>query len=73
MRLAGRKWIYFEMTSTAVDTNIHNMTLMTGFEGQMLVFNFNSTREAFPRVEKALRKSMNSITIGVPGKKRKKR
>lgn len=73
VQLAGRKWICFEMTSTAVDTDIHNMTLMTGFEGQMLVFNFNSTREAFPRVEKALRKSMNSIRFGARGKKRKNR
>jgi hypothetical protein len=30
---------------------------------QMLVFNFNSTKEDFPKYEEQLRKSMNSICI----------
>ena len=29
----------------------------------MLVFNFNSTKEDFPKYEEQLRKSMNSISI----------
>ncbi|MEM9444946.1 MAG: hypothetical protein AAGA18_06290 [Verrucomicrobiota bacterium] len=61
--LAGQKWGYMEMTSTAIDTNIYNIMLFTGYKGKMLVFNFNSIREEFPKYEKALRDSLNSIEI----------
>jgi len=61
--LSGRKWIYFEMTSSAVDTDIHNIMLVTPFEGKMLLFNFNSTKEEFPKVEEALRRSLQSISV----------
>jgi hypothetical protein len=33
----------------------------------MLVFNFNSTREDFPKYEAELRKGMNSIELPEPG------
>ena len=52
-----------EMTSNAVDTDIHNIMMLTGIDGKMLVFNFNSTREDFPRYEEELRKSLNSIEL----------
>ncbi len=61
--LAGQKWGYLEMTTTAVDTNIHNIMLFTGHNGQMLVFNFNSTKEEFPKYEQALRKAVETIQI----------
>lgn len=61
--LAGRKWGYLEMTTTAVDTNIYNIMLFTGHNGQMLVFNFNSTKEEFPKYEQALRKAVETIQI----------
>lgn len=51
------------MTSSAVDTDIHNIMLITGIGEEMLVFNFNSTREEFPQVEKALRASIDSIKV----------
>ncbi|MEX1168047.1 MAG: hypothetical protein WEK74_14500 [Hydrogenophaga sp.] len=60
---AGQRWLYLELTSNAVDTDIHNMMLITGLGGQMLVFNFNSTKEEFPKLETALRASMRSIAI----------
>lgn len=60
---AGQRWLYLELTSTAVDTDIHNMMLITGLGDQMLVFNFNSTKEEFPKLEIALRASMRSIAI----------
>ena len=60
---SGQKWLLMEMTSSAVDTDIHNIMLMTGFEGKMLVFNFNSTKEEFPKYEAALRKSMKSVKL----------
>ena len=32
----------------------------------MVVFNFNSTKEEFPKYEAALRKSLNSVTLPKP-------
>ena len=61
--LSGTKWGYLEFTSTAVDTDVHNIMLFTGYKGQMLVFNFNSTKEQFKDNEAALRKSIQTIKI----------
>lgn len=63
IELSGRKWGYLEMTSTAVDTDIYNIMLFTGYNAQMLIFNFNSTKEEFRRYEKALRESLKTITL----------
>lgn len=60
---SGQKWLMMEMTSNAVDTDIYNIMLLTGFEGKMLIFNFNSTKEDFPKYEAALRKSLESISL----------
>ena len=57
---SGRKWLFMEMTSTAIDTDIYNI-MMTGYDSRMLIFNFNSTKEDFPKFEKALRASLASI------------
>jgi hypothetical protein len=59
----GKKWIYFEMTSHAIDTDIYNIILVTPYKGKTLMFNFNSTREEFPKIEKELRASIESIRI----------
>ena len=66
IQLQGQTWIYLEMTSRAVDTDIHNLMLVTPRRGRMLVLNFNSTRGEFPTVEAALRKSLDSITLKAP-------
>ena len=63
---SGQKWILMEMTSNAVDTDIYNIMLVTGFEGKMLAFNFNSTKEEFPKFEAELRKSLSSIKLPKP-------
>lgn len=60
---SGQKWLLMEMTSNAIDADIYNILLVTGFDGRMLVFNFNSTKEDFPRYEAALRKSLNSVKL----------
>jgi hypothetical protein len=60
---SGQKWLLMEMTSNAVDTDIYNILLLTGFDGRMLVFNFNSTKEDFPKYEAELRKSLNSVKL----------
>lgn len=63
---SGQKWLLMEITSNAVDTDIYNIMLMTGYQGKMLVFNFNSTKEDFPKYEAALRKSLKSVKLPKP-------
>jgi hypothetical protein len=60
---AGQRWIYLEMTSSAIDTDIYNIMLVTPFDGKMLVFNFNSTKEEFVNQEAALCASVASIRL----------
>lgn len=64
IELSGKKWIYLEMTSNAIDTDIYNILLVTSYGKEMLVFNFNSTKEEFPKYEAKLRESI--ITIRLP-------
>jgi hypothetical protein len=52
-----------ETTSSAIDTDIYNIMMLTGYDNRMLIFNFNSTKEDFPKFEKALRASLASIQI----------
>lgn len=63
---SGQKWLLMEMTSTAADTDIYNILFMTGHQGKMLIFNFNSTKEDFPKYEASLRKSLKSVKIPKP-------
>lgn len=63
IELSGRKWGYMEMTSSAIDTDIYNLMIFTGYKGQMLMFNFNSTKEEFKKYEKVLRESIKTIQI----------
>jgi hypothetical protein len=63
VRLAGLDWAYFEMTSNALDADIHNIILMGPWQGKMIVFNFNATKADFATLESALRASMESIAI----------
>lgn len=63
IELQGQQWIYFELTSHAIDTDIHNIMLVTPHKGKMLVFNFNSTKGEFPNVESKLRESLKSIKL----------
>lgn len=61
IELAGRKWGYLEMISNK--TNLHNIMLFTGYKGRMLLFKINSTQDEFPKYEKALQESLQSISI----------
>lgn len=60
---AGRKWIFFEMSSHALDTDIHNLILISPLGRQMLVFNFNSTRAEIGRYRPLFIRSILSIRI----------
>jgi len=59
----GQTWVLFEMTSNAIDTDIHNLMLFTPYREQLLIFNFNSTRQEFPALEAALRRSLQTIRL----------
>ncbi len=63
VQLQGQRWIQLEMSSRAIDTDIHNIMLITSRDGRMLIFNFNSTKSEFPSVESALRGSIRSIKV----------
>ena len=63
----NKKWIYFEMTSHAIDTDIYNIMLITFLKEKMLVLNFNSTTREFPKIEASLRKSIQSIEFTEEG------
>ena len=57
------KWLNLECISHAVDTDIHNNQIVTSFNGADLSFNFNSTIEEYPRIEKQLKASMQSVVL----------
>jgi hypothetical protein len=59
----AQKWLVMEMTSRAIDQDIHNIVLITPHRGKMLMFNFNSTKKDFPKMERLLRDSIKSITL----------
>lgn len=59
----GRKWVHLEMTSYAIDTDIHNHLYSTSFDGKVLTFGFNSTVKEYPLVKETLEKSFRSIRL----------
>jgi hypothetical protein len=60
-RVGSRDWAYVEFTAATADQEIHNIVLLSVYDGRILIFNFNSTVVEFPRVERALRASMATI------------
>ncbi len=63
IELSGKSWGYLEMTSSLIDSNIHNIMLVTSYGKEALIFNFNSTKEDFPKYELELRQSMKTIQL----------
>ena len=63
IKQAGIKWMYFEMTSRGIDTDIHNIVLMSFYENKLLIFNFNSTQTLFENNKETLLNSIASIKI----------
>ena len=61
--LNDQHWAFFEMTSTALDADIHNMVLMAAHGGRMVVLNFNSTKADFVDLEPLLRQSIESLKV----------
>lgn len=63
IELHGHRWVFFELTSDAIDTSIHNLMLATTVDRQLVFVNFNSTREEFPQWDERLRKSLQSVQV----------
>lgn len=59
----GRKWVYFEMKSNAVDADIYNMMLFTPYDKKMLVFNFNSTTDEIEQYRQTFYQSIDTIMV----------
>lgn len=56
-----RNWAYMEFRSTAMDTDIRNILLMSAYKGRMIVINFNSAESDFKELEPQLRESIASL------------
>ncbi|MDG1708086.1 MAG: hypothetical protein P8H03_04955 [Emcibacteraceae bacterium] len=63
INLSDQEWVFLEMTSSAVDTDIYNIMLVTSYNNQMLLFNFNSTKKDFSTYEEELRESIRTIKL----------
>ncbi len=57
-------WVHLEFTSSAIDTDIHNHMYLTSFDGRMLGFNFNATRNQYHEYAQILEASFRTIRIG---------
>jgi hypothetical protein len=64
VEINGVTWVHFEFLSAAKDAKIHNDMLFTSVDRRMLLFNFNSTKNEYPKYEKALEASKASIRVG---------
>jgi len=59
----GQTWLHLELTSTAIDTDIHNNIYMTSHRGKLVAFNFNATKEMYKQYKTQLEQSFNSIKL----------
>lgn len=59
----GRRWIHLHLKAKAIDTGIINDMYATIFDGQLLLFNFNSTIAQYENYKESLRKSAQTINV----------
>ena len=59
----GRRWVRLHFKAAAIDTGIINDMYFTIFDGQLLLFNFNSTIAQYDKYKESLRKSAETITV----------
>ena len=63
VNISGQKWVQLEFISNTLDSKVYNIFMITGYQGQMLVFNCNSTLKEFAHYERDFRKTIQSITL----------
>jgi hypothetical protein len=61
--IAGWPWIRLELLSNAIDTEIHNVMLMTELDGGMAGVNFNATVGEWEAYREALAASEGSLRV----------
>jgi hypothetical protein len=59
----GTRWVRLHLKAAAIDTGIINDMYFTVFDGQLLLFNFNSTIAQYESHKEILRKSAETITV----------
>lgn len=59
----GKSWIRLHSKTAAIDTGIVNDMYLTIFDGQLVMFNFNSTVAQYEKYKESLRKSAQTITV----------
>ena len=59
----GTRWVRLHLKAAAIDTGIINDMYFTVFDGQLLLFNFNSTIAQYETHKESLRKSAQTITV----------
>jgi hypothetical protein len=57
------RWIHLHLKAKAIDTGIVNDLYATVFDGQLLLFNFNSTIAQYDSHKESLRKSAETINV----------
>ena len=63
IELNGSDWFLLEFSSNATNADIKNMMIGTKVENDLIMMNFNSTKEDYVKYENLLRKSMASVKI----------
>ncbi|HJR08320.1 MAG TPA: hypothetical protein VJ842_13755 [Pyrinomonadaceae bacterium] len=61
--LNGTRWVRLHLKAQAIDTGIINDMYFTAFDGQLLLFNFNSTIAQHEKYKESLLKSAQTITV----------
>jgi hypothetical protein len=59
----GRRWLHLRLKAAAIDTGIFNDIYGTVFDGQLLMFNFNSTVAQYEKHKESLHRSAQTITV----------
>jgi hypothetical protein len=59
----GRRWMHLRLKAAAIDTGIFNDIYGTVFDGQLLMFNFNSTVAQYEKHKESLHKSAQTIIV----------
>ena len=64
LEINGQPWVHFELTSFAVDTDIHNHMYLTSLDGRMLGVNMNSTVSEYDVSRDVLARSRDILRVG---------
>lgn len=59
----GETWLHTEITSTAIDADIHNNIYMTSHRGELIALNFNSTKKMYEQYKTQLQQSFDSVKL----------